>query len=90
MVERETHRAMLDEEGYLATGSRGQDTPHPVLARVSQIDTALLAIEDRLGLSPVARARLGLTVAQTGLTLSSIKAALNDAAAAASGDPRDD
>ena len=79
--ERARHDAQLHVEGHVVAGSRGQDTAHPLLSRLAQIDTQLTQLEDRLGLSPLSRSRLGLVTAQGQLTVEGLKAAMQEAAA---------
>ena len=54
---------------YLTAGSRGNVVLNPMHRRLSDIESKLNPLEDRLGLSPEARARLGLKAAKikTGL-----------------------
>lgn len=78
--ERARHDAQLNIEGHVVSGSRGQDSAHPLLSRVAQIDTQLTQLEDRLGLSPLSRSRLGLVTAQGQLTVEGLKVAMMEAA----------
>lgn len=52
--------AVLDAEGYLTVGSQGQTVAHPAARLLSDIESKLLPLEDRLGLSPESRIRLGI------------------------------
>lgn len=52
--------ATLDAEGFTTVGSQGQVVAHPAARLLSDVETKLMALEDRLGLSPEARLRLGL------------------------------
>jgi P27 family predicted phage terminase small subunit len=45
-------------EGMTALGSMGQKVPHPALATVAKQAEIILRAADRLGMGPVARARL--------------------------------
>lgn len=56
--------ADIDREGYLVVGSQGQDVLNPLVRVAQDIETKLVALEDRLGLSPEARLRLGITAAE--------------------------
>ncbi len=49
-------------------GSMGQPVANPALADAMTLEKAVLALEDRLGLSPKARANLGLAFGQAKLT----------------------
>lgn len=56
--------AQIDSQGYLVVGSQGQDVLNPLLRAVQDIEAKLVALEDRLGLSPEARVRLGIAAAE--------------------------
>ena len=62
----EWHRARRTLKGAdrLVPGSRGQMVLNPLIDYMQKLEANLRGIEDRLGLSPMARARLGLTVAE--------------------------
>jgi len=53
--------AQLDRDGHTTIGSQGQLVLHPLSRVVTEIEGKLVAIEDRLGLSPQARLNLGLS-----------------------------
>jgi hypothetical protein len=53
-------------------GSTGQMRPNPFYATALQLEAAILRLENELGLTPKARAALGLTAAQGGLTVQQI------------------
>lgn len=53
-------------------GSTGQMRPNPFYATALQLEAAILRLENELGLTPKARAALGLTAAQAGLTVQQI------------------
>ena len=57
---REDLLALLDREGYTVSGSQGQVVAHPAARLLADVETKLLPLEDRLGLNPEARLRLGL------------------------------
>ncbi|MGW0522858.1 phage terminase small subunit P27 family [Crossiella sp. NPDC003009] len=52
------------EDGYVSVGSTGQPAVHPALRAVDSIETKLAQLEDRLGLNPDSRIRLGLSAAE--------------------------
>jgi len=52
---------LLSEEGYVTTGSTGQPVSHPAAKLLDSIEGRLGPIEDRLGLNPEARFRLGIS-----------------------------
>lgn len=51
---------VLEAEGYTTVGSQGQIVAHPAAKLLSDIETKLTPLEDRLGLNPEARLRLGI------------------------------
>jgi len=57
--------ALLEIEGYVTLGSQGQEVAHPAARLLNDVEGKLPALEDRLGLSPEARLRLGLAAAET-------------------------
>lgn len=52
--------AVLEHEGMMSVGSQGQPIAHPAVRIVSDIEAKLPGLEDRLGLTPDARRRLGM------------------------------
>lgn len=62
----EWHRSKraLKKADRIVPGSRGQMVLNPLIDYVLKLESAIRAIEDRLGLSPMARARLGLTLGE--------------------------
>jgi len=54
----------IAQSGYLVVGSQGQDVLNPLARVLQDLETKLVALEDRLGLSPEARLRLGITAAE--------------------------
>ena len=54
----------LDEEGWTTTGSTGNLVAHPAAKLLDSVDGKLLALEDRLGLSPESRLRLGIATVE--------------------------
>jgi P27 family predicted phage terminase small subunit len=64
-VRRAMLMARLELDGYITEGSQGQDVAHPAARLLLDVEGKLPALEDRLGLSPEARLRLGLAVAET-------------------------
>lgn len=52
----------LRKEGMTVEGSTGQTTLHPLARHRQNVETAIFAIERELGLTPKARATLGIAV----------------------------
>jgi P27 family predicted phage terminase small subunit len=50
---------------YTTIGSQGQEVAHPAARLLNDVEGKLPGLEDRLGLNPDARLRLGLAVAET-------------------------
>lgn len=57
---RQSLMEMLSAEGYVTVGSQGQVVAHPAARLLQDVESKLLPLEDRLGLSPEARIRLGI------------------------------
>ena len=55
---------LVEVQGTMVIGSAGQPTTHPALRMVSDIEGKLSTLEDRLGLNPEARLRLGITAVE--------------------------
>lgn len=60
----------------LAHGSAGQLALNPFLKHVPTLDAEILALEDRFGLSPMARLKLQVTLGDAADGLAKLKAAL--------------
>jgi P27 family predicted phage terminase small subunit len=74
----ERYFAYLDEwrramRGYraqrLTRGSTGQVVVHPLAGQVARLETMLARLERELGLTPMARARLGVTIGEAARSL---------------------
>lgn len=52
------------EAGYLAEGSTGQETAHPALKAALSIESAIVALEDRFGLTTKSRQAIGIGIGQ--------------------------
>ncbi|GGM78313.1 hypothetical protein GCM10012275_56200 [Longimycelium tulufanense] len=61
---RALYLALLREEGHVTTGSTGQLVAHPAAKLLADVESRMLALEDRLGLNPDSRIRLGLGAAE--------------------------
>jgi len=73
-VRRSKLMATLEVDGWTSEGSQGQQILHPLARMLLDIETKLMPLEDRLGLSPEARLRLGLAVAETQSKLDAFRA----------------
>lgn len=51
----------LDRDGFTVLGSQGQEVAHPEARLLSDVESKLVALEDRLGLNPESRLRLGIS-----------------------------
>lgn len=60
----------------LKVGSAGQMVLNPLLKEVDALDAKILALEDRFGLSPMARLKLQVTLGDATRSLKDINAAL--------------
>ena len=56
--------AQLEAEGETTVGSQGQTVAHPAARSLADIESKMTSLEDRLGLNPESRLRLGLAQAQ--------------------------
>lgn len=56
--------ATLLEEGWTTVGSTGQLAVHPAARILSDTESKLQSLEDRLGLSPESRLRLGIAAVE--------------------------
>lgn len=82
---RRRYLAKVDEDGPLVEGSTGQQVAHPLLRQVSILDGEVRQLEDRFGLSPMARLRLGAQLGDAKRSLADLDAVV---AAKADLDPR--
>jgi P27 family predicted phage terminase small subunit len=55
---------LLEEDGVMTHGSKGQPRLHPALAELNALDDRLTKAESLMGFTPSDRARLGLTQAK--------------------------
>ena len=66
IAERRRHLLRLGEaDGYQAIGSTGQTVMHPAARMGMDLERMMSSHEDRLGLNPEARARLGITLVES-------------------------
>mgnify|MGYP000063900301 CR=1 FL=1 len=52
---------MLSDEGMVSVGSQGQQVLHPAARMLSDVESAMGKLEDKLGLNPESRLRLGIS-----------------------------
>lgn len=55
---------VIEDEGWTTVGSQGQVVLHPLARQLDSIETKLVPLEDRLGLSPEASIRLGIATVE--------------------------
>ena len=60
-AEAEGREDVVELEGWLSVGSTGQQVVHPAAKLLQDIETKLVPLEDRLGLNPESRLRLGIS-----------------------------
>ena len=61
LVRRRELLDLVELEGWLSVGSTGQTVIHPAAKLLQDIETKLVPLEDRLGLNPESRLRLGIS-----------------------------
>jgi len=59
----------VEETGRVVVGSQGQPRPNPLFKQVESFQAEARQLEDRFGLSPMARLRLGITFADAAASL---------------------
>ena len=75
----------------MVPGSMGQPKVNPAAAEVASLDTRITALEDRFGLSPAARLKLGITFGAAAKSLEDLNRGFDDDPAEEEGryqDPR--
>lgn len=53
----------VEETGRVVAGSQGQPRPNPLFKQIAELQSEARQLEDRFGLSPMARLKLGITFA---------------------------
>ena len=76
---RHTLIVLIEADGWLTTGSTGQVVVHPAAKMVNELEGKLSFLEDRLGLNPEARLRLGITAVDHATRLDAFLAEGGDA-----------
>lgn len=64
----------MDDALRITTGSQGQLKIHPLAERILKLEATITALEDKLGLTPRARAQLGIAIGQYKLTWQEVAA----------------
>jgi P27 family predicted phage terminase small subunit len=66
----------VEETGRVVAGSQGQPRPNPLLKQIQEFQGEARQLEDRFGLSPMSRLRLGITFADAQASLDGLNARL--------------
>ena len=74
--ERRRYMNAAQKDGRIQLGSTGQLAIHPLLKHISTIDSQITALEDRFGLTPMARLKLGVNFGQAAKTLADLNASV--------------
>ncbi len=76
--ERERAYREIRKVGRLTKGSQGQIILHPLLKYINECEQEIRQLEDRLGLSPAARLRMGAALAGAKRTLDDVNGSLGN------------
>lgn len=76
--------------GAVTTGSTGQQTMHPLLKEADAYRAQVLALEDRFGLNPQARLKLGIALGQAQQSLDDMNDRIAKKASGGAGNERPD
>ena len=66
----------IEETGRVVEGSQGQPRPNPLFKQIETFQAEARQLEDRFGLSPMSRLRLGITFADAQASLDGLNARL--------------
>jgi P27 family predicted phage terminase small subunit len=69
-------RQAIEETGRVVEGSQGQPRPNPLYKQVESFQAEARQMEDRFGLSPLSRLRLGITFADAQASLDGLNSRL--------------
>lgn len=83
-----TRCMQVARKGRLTIGSQGQAVINPLYKHVSVLDAEIRQLEDRFGLSPMARLRLGVQFSEAHKSLDALNAELQSDDADHDEDPR--
>jgi hypothetical protein len=81
---------ILCKKQLFLDGSQGQPVLNPLLRQIAQLDSSILQLEDRFGLTPKARGVVGAQVGPQQTTLDDLNADLYDPTGRNDRDPRYD
>ncbi len=70
------------------TGSTGQTVAHPSAKLVASLDGRIVALEDRFGITPLARMKLGIAVGEAALSLEDLNSEFDEEETEEDADPR--
>lgn len=70
--------ARVVRKSRVVLGSQGQPRANPLYAQITSFDAEIRQLEDRLGLSPIARLRLGVTFGDAARSLADLNKDLAD------------
>lgn len=72
-------RAMdMVRQGVAVRGSTGQIRVNPLAGYAAQVETSIIRLENELGLTPLSRARLGISIGEAHKTLEEMNRRFND------------
>jgi len=85
----ERERALrIYRRARLVSGSQGQPVLSPAFKAIAVLDSEIRQLEDRFGLTPRARAALGISIGQARLTLDELNRVAVEAVSEETADPR--
>ncbi len=88
MYEAHARATEVAMETLVVAGSKGQPRVNPLADYALRLEEKILRLENELGLTPLARMRLGIAVGQARMTLEEINERARSKAARARKDPR--
>ena len=68
----------LGNNGLLSSGSRGQPTINPLISLTLKLEEKILKLEQELGLTPLSRQRLGISVSENAMGFKQLQQLLQD------------
>ena len=70
---KDSHTASGEANSLVVGGARGMWKVHPYLTSLQRLESSARALEDRLGISPQARARLGIDISEAAVATDKAK-----------------